>query len=67
MMGFYLLHPLCLSILNHVTSLTQASGELTLAPCICAILLASRPDHLIEPALLRIRTAPSDPGEILGR
>ena len=66
-MGVYLVHPLCPSVLDRVTPLAQISGELTLAACLCATLLASRPDRLIGPALLRIRTPPSDPAEISGR
>ena len=66
-MGVYLVHPLCLSVLDRVTPLAEASGGLTLAAYLCATLLASRPDRLIGSALLWIRTAPSDPAGIAGR
>ncbi len=46
-MGVYLVHPLCLSVLDRVTPLEEPTIAMTLAPCICATLLASRPDRLI--------------------
>ena len=57
-MGVYLVHPLCLSVLDRVTPLKEATLAMTVAACICATLLASRPDRLIWSALRKIGIAP---------
>ncbi|MCF7702195.1 acyltransferase family protein [Loktanella sp. M215] len=56
-MGVYLVHPLCLSVLDRVTPLKEATVEMTVAACICATLLASRPDRLIWLALHKTESA----------